>query len=199
MYDETTCPTTGTILDWVRDPSDRSAWDAFAVRYLDRIRSWGRRNGLQEADAEDVAQGIVLLMRDKIGSYDREGGRFRDWLRTVTRHACMDFFRDAEKRRFQPLSDDPPAREDLHRDLDDQTRTEVLRIALKDVRCEIPPRDWQIFEQTTFQKRPAAELAKEHGIGRSAVYMVKLRVREKVKAKALQLGASGDDKGLPDE
>jgi RNA polymerase sigma-70 factor (ECF subfamily) len=194
MGDETP-RTTGTILDWVRDPSNRSGWDAFAARYRDRIGSWGRRNGLQAADAEDLAQGIVMLMRDKIGSYDPEEGRFRDWLKTVTRNACVDFFRQAEKRRYRPLLDDPPARQDLERDLDDQARTEVLRVALEQVRSCVPPRDWQIFEETTFEKRPAAGLAEEHGIGRTAVYMVKHRVREMVKARARELGESGDDDG----
>jgi RNA polymerase sigma-70 factor (ECF subfamily) len=199
MSDETTCPTTGTIFDWVRDPSNRSAWETFAVRYRERIRSWSRRNGLREPDAEDLAQGIVLLMRDRINSYDREKGRFRDWLRTVTRNACMDFFRQAEKRRCQPLLDDLPVREDLERELDDQARTEVLRIALEQVRSSVPPRDWRIFEEMTFRKRPAAELAQEHGIGKTAVYMVKHRVREKVKASVLELGGADDTMGLPDE
>src|SRR5947209_2478785 len=39
-----------------KDPGDSSAWDEFVDRYGPRIRSWCRRWGLQEADAEDVTQ-----------------------------------------------------------------------------------------------------------------------------------------------
>jgi RNA polymerase sigma factor (sigma-70 family) len=198
MTDET-CPTTGTILDWVRDPSNRSAWETFAVRYRAKIKSWCLRNGLQEAEAEDVSQGILLLIRDKIQSYDQEKGRFRHRLKTITYHCCIDFFRQEKTRRFQSLLDNIPAREDLERELDDQARTEALRVALEEARAGVTPRDWHIFEEMTFRKRSADELAREHGITRAAVYMAKHRVLEKVKARALELGEAGDDMDLPDE
>jgi RNA polymerase sigma factor (sigma-70 family) len=198
MTDET-CPTTGTILDWVRDPSNRSAWETFAVRYRAKIKSWCLRNGLQEPEAEDVSQGILLLICDKIKSYDQEKGRFRHWLKTITYHSCIDFFRQEKTRRFQALLDNIPAREDLERELDGQARTEALRVALEEVQAGVTPRDWEIFEAMTFKKQPTAELARKHGITKAAVHQAKYRVQEKVKARALELGEAGDDMDLPDE
>jgi DNA-directed RNA polymerase specialized sigma24 family protein len=85
--------TTATILDWALNPEDAKTWAIFTDRYGGRITSWCRRKGLDEWDAEDVTQGILMQIRDKIKTYKREKARFRAWLKGVTHNACVDVFR----------------------------------------------------------------------------------------------------------
>jgi hypothetical protein len=73
--------------------------------------------------------------------YDPAKGRFRDWLRVVTHHACDSFLARDPSRKFQGLLDDLPAREELDQEFDRQARRDLLQVALVQVRARVSPRD----------------------------------------------------------
>src|SRR5262249_744043 len=57
MSSSTDSQTSLTLMDLLRRyPKDAGAWDRFVRRYRPKIYGWCRDRGLQEADAEDVAQ-----------------------------------------------------------------------------------------------------------------------------------------------
>src|SRR5262249_21773448 len=56
----TTCVTLLTQLR--RDPSDPAGWDEFVERYGRHIYRWCRQWKLQDADAEDVTQDILVKL-----------------------------------------------------------------------------------------------------------------------------------------
>ena len=92
----TTCP---TLLARLRhDPSNEAAWDEFVEHYGRHIYRWCRQWRLQDADAEDVTQEILLKLARKLRdfAYDPESS-FRGWLKTVAHHAWRDFV-DGQKR-----------------------------------------------------------------------------------------------------
>src|SRR2546423_3530273 len=95
MPPETGSVTSTTLLRRLSDAQDSAAWGAFVQRYRERIIAWCRHWGLQEADAEDVSQSLLLAMPAKMRNfrYDPAKGRFRGWLRTVVRRAAADFSR----------------------------------------------------------------------------------------------------------
>ena len=64
--DEATSP---TLLARLRSPSDQAAWDQFVERYSPRIYGWCRRWNLQEADAQDVTQDVLLRLADKMRTF----------------------------------------------------------------------------------------------------------------------------------
>ncbi len=61
MSSSTTSP---TLLSRVRNPADKVAWREFDARYGEMIVRYGRRRGLQHADAEDIRQ-IVMVRLSK--------------------------------------------------------------------------------------------------------------------------------------
>src|SRR5262249_41621765 len=89
-----------------RDPSDQAAWSDFVARYGPKILQWCRRWRLQEADAQDVAQDVLLKLHGRMAtfSYDASGS-FRAWLKTLAHHAWRDLV--AERRRAGIGSGDP--------------------------------------------------------------------------------------------
>src|SRR6185295_6425736 len=91
--------TSATLLRRLRDPADRDAWAAFAANYGKRIYAWCRRWNLQEADTEDVTQGLLVSIPSKMRSfhYDPKIGSFRAWLKTVVRNALTDFVRSQQR------------------------------------------------------------------------------------------------------
>ena len=77
--------TSFSLLERLRQPSDSAAWDRFVELYTPLLFYWGRRAGLQSADAADLVQDVFEVLLHKLPEfqYDRQKS-FRSWLRTVT-------------------------------------------------------------------------------------------------------------------
>jgi RNA polymerase sigma-70 factor (ECF subfamily) len=84
----------------VRDADDHEAWDEFVALYTPLIFGYAIRRGLQQADAADLAQDVMLIVARSIGrfEYDRKIGAFRAWLFTVTGNRLKTLAADRQKR-----------------------------------------------------------------------------------------------------
>src|SRR5262249_4153674 len=82
-----------TLLGRLRpDPGDQRAWAEFVEHYGRRVYGWCRRWGLQEADAQDVTQNVLLRLAGKMKEFSYDPARsFRAWLKTVTQHSWSDY------------------------------------------------------------------------------------------------------------
>src|SRR5689334_16917382 len=133
---ETPLPTTrATLLTQLRqDPSDQAGWDEFVDRYGRHIYRWCRQWKLQDADAEDVTQDILVKLTQKLQHFAYDPSRsFRGWLKTVAHHAWRDF-EDGRRRVYSAAGDSRAreqmlsveAREDLERKLESAFDLELL-------------------------------------------------------------------------
>ena len=88
-----------TLLARLLDPEpDPSSWAEFVRCYRDQIHSWCRVWGLQETDAEDVTQEVLVKVITKLGTFKGESA-FRTWLyRIVANHVLNMKHRAAESR-----------------------------------------------------------------------------------------------------
>src|SRR5881227_3493651 len=93
MVDNPLPSTRVSLLSRLRqDPSDQAGWDQFVERYRRHIYRWCRQWNLQEADAEDVTQDILVKLTQKLRAFAYDPSRsFRNWLKTVAHHAWRDF------------------------------------------------------------------------------------------------------------
>src|SRR5438093_8953757 len=84
--------TRDSLLVQVRSPEDRDAWDQFAGMYRPVIYRLARHRGLQDADAQDLAQQVLMAVASAIGSFEKssETVRLRHWLRRVVRNAIVN-------------------------------------------------------------------------------------------------------------
>src|SRR4051812_16701923 len=81
-----------TLLDRLREPHQPEAWDRFVRLYAPLLLHWAAGQGLQPADAEDLAQTVLVKLVRLLPGYGRRGGQtFRGWLFTVCRNECGDF------------------------------------------------------------------------------------------------------------
>ena len=79
-------------------PSDQAAWGEFVDRYGPQIYAWCRHWRLQEADAQDVAQTVLLRLARTMPEFVYDSARsFRGWLRTLTQNAWSDLVRDQQR------------------------------------------------------------------------------------------------------
>jgi RNA polymerase sigma-70 factor (ECF subfamily) len=84
--------TRNSLLVQVRSPANREAWEEFALIYQPVIYRLARQRGLQEADAQDLTQQVLMAVASAIGDWEKshEGVRFRHWLRRVARNAIVN-------------------------------------------------------------------------------------------------------------
>src|SRR5262245_25651066 len=77
-----------------RCPTDQAAWSAFVDRYAPRIYAWCRQWHVQETDAQDVTQAVLIRLAEIMRTFTYDPTRsFRGWLKTLTRHAWDDMRR----------------------------------------------------------------------------------------------------------
>lgn len=168
------------------NPSDTAAWQAFVRRYGRRIYSWCRRWGLQDADAEDVTQNVLLILAEKMGefAYDANGS-FRAWLKTVARHAWSKFVaaqcrlgRGSGDGTVIPHLDSIEARDDLACRLEDEFDRELLEQAMVRVAQRVESHTWQAFTLLAFEGLSGAEVAARLDLPVAMVYVARCRVQK---------------------
>src|SRR5687767_693005 len=92
--------TRASLLVRIRDGSDDEAWRLFVDLYGPLVYAFGRRNGLQDADAADLTQDVLQSVAGAVRGleYDPRRGSFRGWLHTVARNRLLDFHRKRQTR-----------------------------------------------------------------------------------------------------
>jgi len=185
MHGNTESRTSASLLARLRlAPADQAAWAEFVDRYGRKVYGWCRHWGLQEADAQDVTQDVLVRLAEKMRAFAYDPSRsFRAWLKTLARHALSDFC-DARGRaaaggsQVVELLQTIEAREDLVRHLEDEFDREVLDEAVSRVRARVTPKTWRVFELTAHEGRSGAETAEELGMTVAAVFVAKGRVQK---------------------
>src|SRR5262249_23086518 len=145
-----------------QNPTDQGAWGEFAARYGPRIDSWCRHWGLQDADAQDVAQAVLVQLAAKMRSFVYDPSKsFRAWLKTLAHHAWCDFVSD--RKRASTLAPDSlhsvPARDDLLARLEEQFDLELLELATARVRQRVTASTWEAFRLTALVGLSGADVA----------------------------------------
>jgi RNA polymerase sigma-70 factor (ECF subfamily) len=194
---------TGSVLfRLLEDATDQRAWGSFVDRYAPKIYAWCRRWGLQDADAENVTQDVLIRLFRKLPAfaYDPEKGHFRAWLKTLARRVWSDY-RDSQQRGGVGSGDSEVlqrlhtlvAREDLLAWLQEAFDLELLEEAHARVRLQVSPRDWMIYQRVGIEGRPGPEVAGELGMSETAVRMAKHRVVERLRRECCRLEGTDPD------
>jgi RNA polymerase sigma-70 factor (ECF subfamily) len=184
-----------------RDPTNQAAWAEFVDQYGPRIYAWCRKWNLQEADAQDVTQNVLLKLARKMGEFTYDPSRsFRAWLKTLTHHAWSDFL---ESRRRPGLGsgdsdaaamlNSVEAREDLVRQLEEEFDRELLREAMTRVRLRVAPQTWQAFTLTALEGLSGAEAAERIPMQVAQVFVAKRRVQKMLREEVARLEQSGGE------
>src|SRR5436190_9379811 len=139
-----------------RSPTDQAAWEAFVRRYGRKVYQWCRYWGVQEADAEDVTQTVLLEVARQMRTFEYDAsGSFRAWLKTVAHRAWIKLV-EARQRPGTGTGDSAvaaallttPSGEDLARQFEEECQREFLEHAMSLVRLRVPAHVWEAFHLT---------------------------------------------------
>ena len=187
-----------TLLERVsRGPADSLAWDEFARCYRPKILQWCRGWGVQEADAEDVAQLVLAKMLKLLRDFRyNPAGSFRAWLKTVARHVWSDLrVSHARVVSADSLILSIAAQADLEARLEAAYDHELLELAIGQVRSKVAPTTWEVFQLTAIEGLPSATVAQRLAMAVGNVYASKYRVQKLLQQAVAELerasGAAG--------
>jgi RNA polymerase sigma-70 factor (ECF subfamily) len=198
MVDASLPTTSQTLLGRLRrDPLNDAAWGEFVEHYGRHIYRWCRQWNLQDADAEDVAQDILLKLARKLRDFKYDpSSSFRGWLKTVAHHTWLDFV-DGQHRahsiandQIMDLLQSVEAREDLIQHLAEAFDYELLEAAKVQVRLRVAPHTWNAFQLVALEGMPATEVAAKVQMQVAMVYVAKSKVQKMLQEEIQKLEAS---------
>lgn len=185
-----------TLLGRLRgDPGDQEAWAAFVERYGRKIYAWCRHWRLQEADAQDVTQNVLLELARQMRTFTyKPGGSFRSWLKTISHHAWCDFLR-ARRRTDQGSGGDAvlhelqstAASDDLLKRLEEECDRELFEEAAARVRLRVQPHTWQAFQLTALEGVSGTDAAARLGMQVGTVYVARGKVQKMLQEEVRKL------------
>lgn len=177
-------------------PSEERAWQEFVDQYAPVIFRWCQRHGLQDTDAEDVTQQVMLKLATHLPTFSYDPTKsFRAWLRTTTYHAWVDFVADQGHRGsgdtgvWQVLAS-VESRDELLKRIEEEFDLELVEIAVARVREGVEPATWDAFRMTAIDGLPAAQVARALGKQVATVYVARQNVQRMLRAELAALEQS---------
>jgi RNA polymerase sigma-70 factor (ECF subfamily) len=197
-----------SLLLRLSDDTDEGAWSAFVERYAPCIFGWCRRFRIQENDAADVTQDVLikLIRAMRSDNYDSNRGSFRGWLKSVTGNAVRDMMRSWNRKvnaaggtsvmLHLAAIQDPVALAELGAQLESQYREELLEEAEVRVRKRLKESTWEVYRLTMSERLEPHEVAERLGIPVGTVYVVRSRV---IKHLRQEIKSLSDVDGEPEQ
>jgi RNA polymerase sigma factor (sigma-70 family) len=196
VADDQPSGTSVTLLGRLRqEVKDEAAWNEFVARYEPKILEWCRGWQLQEFDARDVTQDVLLKLHKLLARFAYDPSKtFSGWLRTLTHHAWRDLVDDRKRAglgsgdtAMQRFFENIAAADSLIQQLEDEFQKEVLDQAMDRVRLRVEPRTWDAFRMTTLEGCSGAAVADRLGMNITRVYTAKSEVKKMIRAEVRKL------------
>jgi RNA polymerase sigma factor (sigma-70 family) len=168
------------------DAAGQAAWNDFVAWYAPLIQRWCCRWKLQEADAQDVTQVVLVKLADKMRTFQYDPAKsFRAYLKTLTHYAWCDFLESrrragvgsGESQMLEVLHS-TPARDDLAQQLDAEFDRELLAEALARVQERVEPHTWQAFQLTAVEGQSGAAVAARLNMKVATVFKARSKVQQ---------------------
>ena len=153
------------MLARIKDVRDAPAWQAFVSAYGQTVYAYGRRRGLQDADAADLTQEVLADVARCIRTFEYQGeGSFRRWLKVIVLNRFQDRLRQAQREENNGVA---PARDGLGVDLaDPRGRSPEEEVELSDFQAhalacmsELDEDDQEVLTLRLFEKASHAQAA----------------------------------------
>ena len=166
------------MIERLKNLEDQQVWSEFFELYWKLIYGVAIKRGFSHAEAEDLVQETIIFAAKNIGRFrnDPKYGSFKSWLLTVTYSRMKDLRRRAvvRDRELPFIEESPPCEleEIWEREWVEATRN----AALKALKRQVAPKQYQVFFLSVIKAMSAAETARIVGVSAAQVYLTKHRL-----------------------
>ena len=183
-----------SLLQRLRQSSENEEWNGLVDLYAPLIRVWLRRYEVQDSDANDLVQEVLLTVSQDLGNFEHAGhpGAFRGWLKAILINRLRKFWRTRDRHpkargdsgidaRIAQLDDPASEMSQIWNREHDQY---VLRQLLTLAEPHFEPNTWKAFCRVALEGVKPDAVAQEMGISRNAVIVAKCRVLSRLRQES---------------
>jgi len=186
-------PTSPTLIVAVRQGDD-TAWRRLVKVYGPLVLRWCQHCGLQESDAFDVSQEVMIGVNRSMAGFEHHtgGGSFRAWLWAITRNKVSSYL---DKNACEPKPGGGTGALRMIESLPDnspETTEDIAEMhlrALEGLKLSFSEQTWTAFWRLAVEGDAAADVAEDLGVSVWAVYKSRSRILAKLKE---ELGEDGE-------
>ena len=177
-----------SLLDRLRRrPDDQPSWRRLTDLYAPLIHRWLMQHETPEADADDLAQEVLLVLARELAAFDHNGrkGAFRHWVRSVTANRLRSYWRARRSGPLNGLAERLALLEDPESEpgkcWDREHDEFIARRLMELVEPEFSPSTWRSFRLQVLEEKPASAVAEQLGLSVNAVLIAKSRVLRRLR------------------
>lgn len=183
-----------SLLNRLRHAPESESWTRLVDLYAPLIKAWLRKYDVQESDAEDLVQEVLVAVSKDISHFEHKGqpGAFRAWLKGILVNRLRNFWRSRDRRREaggpsdidQCLAELESPTSELSRLWNDEHDRYVLRQLLTLAKPHFTPTTWTAFDRVALKGESPRDVASEMQISLNAVVTAKSRVLRRLRQEA---------------
>ncbi len=180
-----------SLLIRLRNPHAAAACTEFVDLYGPVLFAWCRRRGLQDNDAAEVMQEVLLQVSRSIAgfSYDPDRGRFRGWLTAILKSKLVAF----RKILLRHSNGQSPSMDDIAGCTDgdwiELCQQRVMDLALAELRSRSSAEHWNAFESVWLKHEAPDVVALRMARNVAWVYLVKSRALTMLREIVVRISA----------
>ena len=187
-----------SLLRQLGSRDNREAWERFVLLYQPVIYRMARKRGMQDADAQDVTQSVLVRVAGAIERWEKQSPEigFRHWLSRVAKNAIVN---ELSKRRadapaggtwnLEALDVQVHPENPIDEELASEFQRELFRRAAAIVRTDVNTVTWRAFELSVVDGKSCEDVASFLGVSLGSVYAARSRVMRRLKDQVERLKA----------
>ena len=183
-----------SLLHRLQCSHETESWERLVHLYAPLIRTWMRKYDVQDSDANDLVQEVLLAVSKDLCKFEHGGqsGAFRGWLKAILVNRLRKFWRGRDRRpqargdsdidaRLAQL-DDPASEMSLiwNREHDQYVLRQLLALA----EPHFARNTWTAFYRVVLDGAKPDVVAEELGISKNAVVIAKCRVLSRLRQES---------------
>ena len=173
--------TRSSILAGVADPGNQAAWGRFFDTYAGYIFAIARREGLSEADADEIVQTVMseLVHGTSLQRYDKARGPFHLWLARLVLWRISNLRRKEARPPISPLPppDEPVAGASaLTPKFEEEWMAAVTEEALRRLRAEANPGHYAIYHASAIEQLATEDIQRLYSVTAANLYQIRRRM-----------------------
>lgn len=181
-----------TLIQRAQNPDDNQAWDDFVSYYQSFIRMVLYKSNISLNDTDDLIQAILVRIWKGLPNYEykKEQARFRTWLSTIIRNCIISHINKYKNKGEKVELCEQQVEKVSESDIEEIIRSEwldyVASIALDKVKEAFSGNAIEVF-RLSLEEKSAREISEALGITEESVFVLRSRVKSKLKKEISKL------------
>ena len=180
----------------IQSPENRGAWAEFVMLYRPVIYRMARKQGMQDADAQDLAQSVLMRIAGAIDRWKKTDTSigFRNWLSRIAKNAILSALSRPSRvagiggTDIQDLIDQQPSVDQgVERAFAMEYLREKYHRAAASVQTDVDAITWQAFEMSVVEGKPCVEVAELLAKPVGTIYAARSRVMRRLRDQVQQM------------